>query len=68
MRAVAGVLGGYAAAATILVATQAPRNRSGWALGLLSSGIMAGNLIGPVAGGILQPILGVRGTFRSRQP
>lgn len=64
MRAVAGVLGGYAAAATILVATQAPRNRSGWALGLLSSGIMAGNLIGPLAGGILQPVIGVRGTFR----
>ncbi|MGB3329619.1 MAG: MFS transporter [Thermomicrobiales bacterium] len=64
MRAIAGVLGGYAAAATILVATQAPRNRSGWALGFLSSGIMAGNLIGPVAGGVLQPILGVRGTFR----
>ncbi|MGC4189984.1 MAG: MFS transporter [Thermomicrobiales bacterium] len=64
LRALAGILGGYAAAATILVATQAPRNRSGWALGLLSSGIMAGNLIGPVAGGALQPILGVRGTFR----
>lgn len=64
LRAIAGILGGYAAAATILVATQAPRNRAGWALGLLSSGIMAGNLIGPVAGGVLQPILGVRGTFR----
>lgn len=64
LRAIAGILGGYAAAATILVATQAPRNKAGWALGLLSSGIMAGNLIGPVAGGALQPVLGVRGTFR----
>ena len=35
----------------ILVAAQTPKAKSGWALGLLSSGIMAGNLVGPLIGG-----------------
>ena len=63
MRFVAGILGGYAAAANILVATQAPRSKSGWALGTLASGIMAGGLVGPLVGGAIQPIIGIRGSF-----
>ena len=37
--------------------------RSGWALGMLASGIMAGNLVGPLIGGLLPPLIGIRGTF-----
>jgi MFS family permease len=47
----------------VLVATQTPKDRSAWALGVLSSGIMAGNLVGPLIGGALPPIIGIRGTF-----
>jgi MFS family permease len=57
------LLGGYASGSTILVAAQTPKARSGWALGVLSSGIMAGNLVGPLIGGVLPPLIGIRSTF-----
>ena len=63
LRLLAGLLGGYASGATILVATQTPKARSGWALGMLASGIMAGNLTGPLIGGLLPPLVGIRNTF-----
>jgi len=63
LRLLAGLLGGYASGATILVATQTPKARSGWALGMLASGIMAGNLAGPLIGGLLPPLIGIRNTF-----
>jgi MFS family permease len=63
LRLFAGLAGGYASGAMILVATQTPRARSGWALGMLSSGMMAGNLVGPLIGGALPPLIGIRATF-----
>jgi MFS family permease len=63
LRLFAGLAGGYASGSTILVATQTPKARSGWALGMLASGIMAGNLVGPLIGGSLPPLIGIRGTF-----
>jgi MFS family permease len=63
LRLLIGFLGGYASGSTVLVATQSPKAQSGWALGLLSSGIMAGNLVGPLAGGILPQHIGIRQTF-----
>ena len=63
LRLFAGIAGGYASGSTILVATQTPKARSGWALGMLTSGIMAGNLVGPLIGGALPPLIGIRGTF-----
>ncbi|MGI4813492.1 MAG: multidrug efflux MFS transporter [Janthinobacterium lividum] len=63
LRLLAGLLGGYASGSMVLVATQSPKARSGWALGMLSSGIMAGNLAGPLLGGVLPPLIGIRQTF-----
>jgi MFS family permease len=63
LRLLAGLLGGFASGSTVLVATQTPKDRCGWALGVLSSGIMAGNLVGPVIGGSLPPLIGIRSTF-----
>ena len=65
LRLLAGLLGGYASGSMLLVATQTPRERSGWALGTLSSAIMAGNLVGPLLGGALPPLIGIRATFFS---
>ncbi len=62
-RLLAGLLGGYASGSTVLVAAQTPKARSGWALGVLSAGIMAGNLVGPLIGGALPPLIGIRSTF-----
>ncbi len=63
LRLLAGFLGGYSSGSVILVATQTPKDRSGWALGVLSSGIMAGNVVGPLIGGTLPPMIGIRATF-----
>jgi MFS family permease len=63
LRLLAGLLGGYASGAVVLVATQTPKARTTWALGMLSSGVMAGSLVGPLVGGALPPLIGVRATF-----
>ncbi len=63
LRLFVGVAGGYSSGSMILVATQTPKDRTGWALGALSAGIMAGNLAGPLIGGALPPLIGIRATF-----
>jgi MFS family permease len=63
LRLLAGLLGGYASGSMVMVAAQTPKARSGWALGVLSAGIMAGNLVGPLIGGVLPPLIGIRSTF-----
>ncbi|CAM5648285.1 MFS transporter [Mycolicibacterium aubagnense] len=63
LRLLIGLAGGYSSGSTILVAMQTPKDRSGWALGTLSAGIMAGNLVGPLIGGALPPRIGIRATF-----
>jgi MFS family permease len=63
LRLLAGLVGGYASAATVMVGTQAPREKSGWALGVLSVGALSGSLVGPLAGGFLPGLVGIRGTF-----
>ncbi len=63
LRLLVGLAGGYSSGATILIAVQAPRERAAWALGIVSSGVMAGNLIYPLAGGWLPGLIGIRTTF-----
>jgi MFS family permease len=63
LRLLAGLLGGYASGSMVLVAAQTPKARAGWALGIMSAGIMAGNLVGPLIGGVLPPLIGIRATF-----
>lgn len=63
LRLLVGLAGGYSSGATILIAVQVPKERAAWALGIVSSGVMAGNLIGPLAGGWLPNLIGIRSTF-----
>jgi DHA1 family multidrug resistance protein-like MFS transporter len=63
LRLLIGFAGGYSSGSTILVAMQTPKERSGWALGVLSTGALAGNLVGPLVGGFLPTWVGIRGTF-----
>jgi MFS family permease len=63
LRFLAGLVGGYSSGSIILVATQTPKSRSGWALGTLSTGVLTGNLVGPLIGGILPELIGIRRTF-----
>ncbi|HYZ24313.1 MAG TPA: MFS transporter [Rhodopila sp.] len=63
LRLLAGLLGGYSSGSMTLVAAMTPRTRTAWALGTLSTGVMAGNLIGPLIGGALPQLIGIRQTF-----
>lgn len=58
-----GILSGYIPNATAMIASQAPREKSGWALGTLSTGAIAGNLIGPSMGGALAQWFGMENVF-----
>jgi MFS family permease len=63
LRLLQGVSSGTVAAATALVATNTPRERVGWALGVLSSAIALGAALGPLLGGIGAHFFGVRAIF-----
>ncbi|AHF73650.1 Multidrug-efflux transporter major facilitator superfamily (MFS) [Candidatus Sodalis pierantonius str. SOPE] len=63
LRALLGLLGGFVPNANALIATQVPRNKSGWALGTLSTGAVSGALIGPLIGGLLADLYGLRLIF-----
>ena len=63
LRLLQGTISGYYAAAITLVATQTPKDRSGWALGTLSTGAVAGMLLGPLLGGAVADLFGLRSVF-----
>ncbi|MGU7965013.1 multidrug efflux MFS transporter [Streptococcus suis] len=63
LRVLNGVFTGYIPNATALIASQVPKDKTGYALGTLSTGAVAGNLIGPTLGGILAEMFGVHTVF-----
>ncbi|MFD0844823.1 MFS transporter [Streptococcus saliviloxodontae] len=63
LRLLNGLFAGYVPNATALVASQAPKSKSGYALGTLATGVTAGTLIGPLIGGTLAEWLGMRNVF-----
>jgi DHA1 family multidrug resistance protein-like MFS transporter len=65
LRLLQGVVSGYYAGSITLIATQAPKERAGWALGTLSTGSVGGMLLGPLIGGYLAELIGLRSIFFS---
>ncbi|MDD9272216.1 MFS transporter [Paenibacillus sp. GCM10023248] len=63
LRLVNGVLSGFGPAAVALTATNTPKERSGYALGILHSGAVAGTICGPLLGGLLADHFGLREVF-----
>ncbi|MBP1775961.1 MAG: major facilitator superfamily 1, partial [candidate division NC10 bacterium] len=63
LRAVQGLLTGVIAAANALIASVVPRERTGYAMGLLQVGLWSGVSFGPLVGGILSDVFGFRVTF-----
>lgn len=63
LRAVMGLTSGYIPNAMALVASQVPRERSGWALSTLSTAQISGVIGGPLLGGFLADRVGLRAVF-----
>lgn len=63
LRAVMGLTSGYIPNAMALVASQVPRERSGWALSTLSTAQISGVIGGPLMGGFIADHLGLRTVF-----
>jgi DHA1 family multidrug resistance protein-like MFS transporter len=63
LRAIQGALTGTVSAATTLVASTAPRERAGYALGLLQTAVWTGASVGPLIGGVVADTWGYRATF-----
>ncbi|QKG85159.1 multidrug efflux MFS transporter [Kroppenstedtia pulmonis] len=63
LRLLNGTVSGFIPASISLVATNTPKERAGYALGLLQSGGVAGNIMGPFIGGVLAEVIGFRSIF-----
>jgi DHA1 family multidrug resistance protein-like MFS transporter len=63
LRLIQGMLTGTVPAATTLVASSTPRERSGYALGLLQTAVWTGASIGPLLGGLVADTWGYRAAF-----
>jgi DHA1 family multidrug resistance protein-like MFS transporter len=62
-RVVQGAISGFIASALALVSTNTPRERIGYALGLLQSANAGGMVLGPFFGGVLADLIGYREIF-----
>ncbi len=63
LRLLQGAISGFVAAAVALVVTTAPREKMGYALGSLQTAIPSGTIIGPLVGGVLSDLIGMRYIF-----
>lgn len=63
LRILNGLFSGFIPNANALIASQVPRNKAGYALGTLSTGMVAGSLVGPSLGGLIAEIFGIKNVF-----
>lgn len=63
LRAIQGFITGTVAATSAMVASIAPRQRTGFAMGLLSTGLGSGVALGPLIGGVLADNFGYAAAF-----
>lgn len=62
-RILQGAISGFIAAALALVSTSTPKNRVGYAMGMLQSASAGGVVLGPFFGGVLADLIGYREIF-----
>src|SRR5690606_10650658 len=63
LRLVQGLVTGVVSAASSMVAAVVPRERLGYAMGLMQTGQWAGISVGPILGGVLEYLVGIRMSF-----
>ncbi|PTM59717.1 MFS transporter [Desmospora activa] len=63
LRLLNGVVAGFIPASISLTATNTPKEKAGYALGMLQSGAVAGSILGPFIGGAMAEMFGFRMIF-----
>ncbi len=63
LRAIQGIVTGIFSAITALIAAQAPRERTGYALGILQMGLWGGISLGPLLGGVIADAISFQAAF-----
>ncbi|PTQ56774.1 MAG: Multidrug-efflux transporter, major facilitator superfamily (MFS) [Candidatus Carbobacillus altaicus] len=63
LRFLNGMISGFIPASIALVSTNTPREKTGFSLGVLQSGGVAGTILGPALGGLLADAIGYRAIF-----
>lgn len=63
LRLLNGTISGFNPAAVALVSGTAPKEKMGFAMGTIQSGIVAGTILGPLIGGLLADWVGFRPIF-----
>lgn len=63
LRLLQGAITGYSTACTTLIATQTDKEHAGYALGTLSTASIAGSLLGPMIGGLIEDTFGLQPVF-----
>lgn len=63
LRVIQGALTGVVAASTALASSFVPRERFGYAMGMLQMALYGGNAIGPLLGGVVADRVGYRASF-----
>ena len=63
LRAIQGLITGVVSATNALVAAAAPRERSGYAMGMIQVALWSGIAVGPLIGGTIADVAGYRMTF-----
>lgn len=62
-RVMQGLLSGFFPASIAFIASNAPKERAGYAMGMLQSSNITGNIVGPLIGGVISDLLGYRNVF-----
>lgn len=63
MRALHGVVSGFVATSLSIAADSLPKDKVGWGLGLLQAAGSSGSILGPLLGGTLGSLVGMRLSF-----
>ncbi|MEB3100268.1 MFS transporter [Ferviditalea candida] len=63
LRVLNGTISGFVPAATALISTTTPKEKMGYAMGTLQSGVLAGSILGPFIGGLAADWFGFRPLF-----
>lgn len=63
VRVLQGLASGFVPASMALVAASAPADQLGFSMGIMQTGLVVGGIIGPMAGGVLSHLFGLRLSF-----